>query len=169
MSNFLTSLKKGLHSAMSSRNEQLEIDEVIAELNRQILEMTEKTVSVEIGNYSRPSKRKEGASLSELFVPEKFRAFAIRWNDEGNKSKPIADWLQDGEGYPVKIVWKNVTHTCTNREAFEHMLMKIISDASFGMLIRDIIYDAGKQIITQPDGPKVTSSDTKRKSTMKKL
>jgi hypothetical protein len=152
---------------MSSRNEQVEIDEIIEELNKQMLSISENFVGVGIRNYTRQKTPKSSTDLSALFMPEKFKALAVVWTTDKPHSKQIAEWIQDEEGYPVKIIWKNVAHTCTNRDGLEQMLMKIVADASFGIIVRDIIYDNGKKIVNEDDGPKVASSDHKKKATRK--
>lgn len=168
MSNFLNSLKKGLNSAMSSRNEQVEIDQVIDELSKQMLLVSDNLVSIEVRDYSRLNTNKTGKNLSALFSREEYKALTVLWEDEEPKFQEVAEWAQDEEGYPVKILWKNVTHTCTNRGALEIMLMKIVEDASFGIIFRDIVYASGKKIISEADGPKVASTVAKKRVATRK-
>lgn len=168
MSIFLDSLKKGLDSAMSSRNEQAEIDQVIEDLSKQMLSISDNLVSIGIRSYSRINPKSQNKGLSAFFMPEKYRALSVLWEAETPNTKEIAEWTQDEEGYPVKILWKNVIHTCNNRQALELVLMKIVADASFGIVVRDIVYASGKKIVTEIDGPKVSSSVNKKKLTVRK-
>ncbi|MGG7604618.1 hypothetical protein [Massilia sp. BKSP1R2A-1] len=167
MTNFLSSLKKGLSSAMISRNEQIEIDEVVEDLNQQMLSLSDQMIGVGIRSFIRQTEKK--TSSASILSPHRYKALCLLWTASNDRAAvhEFAEWFQADEGYPVKIFWKNVSHTCTSREAIEQVLVKITSDATFGIVVRDILIKFGKNIIETEDDLKITSTPGKQPSAKK--
>lgn len=136
MPDYFDAFKKGLEAADAAQIARREIDEVLAEVDRQLGEGTEGKIKIERKEYY-----VKAVGLAELAGLATF-SYALSGKKREtywaiiarnplipeSTEKELAKWSQDYAGYPCKIVWANTEQFCADRESLEIALVTLLRD-----------------------------------------
>ena len=132
MTDFKIAFREGLTAAEKAEQAKKEINKVFEELNKQIKEISNNKIQIEIRNFQ------EKLDLTEILkhpIPEIRGYPAIVAFNPKIKSSPVkqlARWAQDNRGFPCKITWNGNTKYCEDKEALEQAISELLKDPVIG-------------------------------------
>lgn len=132
VTDFKMAFREGLTAAEKAEQAKKEINKVFEELNKQIKEISDNKIQIEIMNFQ------EKLDLNKLLkhpIPEIREYPAIAAFNPKIKSSPVkqlARWAQDNRGFPCKITWNGNTKYCEDKEALEQAISELLKDPVIG-------------------------------------
>lgn len=138
MVDFISALKVGLNSAEIAEKNKREIDEVFAELNRQLVAQFDNKVGIEI---IVPTLDVEPEEMSLAYL----KTLSPQWIYAVNPQSPPTDkgrlaGFKSGEsGYPCSIYFDRAQIICEDRMALEETLKEVLSSPKVGRIIHDLL------------------------------
>jgi len=132
MTDFKIAFRQGLNEAGKAIKARIEIKRVFEELNKQIGEISDNKVQIELQKF------KEDVNVLDLIkfpfpqVPTYTAIAAFNPRVKNSPMKPLARWQQESKGYPCKISWDGNTKYCEDRNALEHALSELLKDPLIG-------------------------------------
>lgn len=132
MIDFKIAFREGLNEAGKAIKARNEIRKVFEELNRQIQEITDNKVHIELQTF------KEEVNVIDLFkfgfpnVPKYTAIAAFNPMAKDSPVKKLARWQQESKGYPCKISWDGNTKYCEDKKALETALTELLKDPMVG-------------------------------------
>lgn len=146
MNKFSASFQKGQEAAEKARLFRAEIDSVFEDLNSQLSEASQGKLRIQ---------RKRMEHLRSSFVialkfdrsPDEYMAIVAFNPLAADKShRELANWEQTHSGYPCKVSWSGVDHTCHDRQSLESTLSDLLEDSLVGETLRSLMArDSAKQ------------------------
>lgn len=129
MTDFRAAFERGQDAATEAELARREIDAVFKELTTQLAEATNGTVEMYRREYEKspliPSYLFGSAGTYWAIVARNPKA-------KGKNERQLARWEQGRSGYPCKISWGGVDHTCHDRESLEWGLVSLLEDPVTG-------------------------------------
>lgn len=142
MTDFKKAFNIGINSAEKAAKNRQQVDEVFAELNRQLTEVSDGKLVVDITNEAETDDKFLGGTLgslatilaasnnTQLNIPKIISAKNIKAEKCGYKK--LAGWKQDRAGYPCVISYGNKEFYCDDKEALESSLSDLLQDPTVG-------------------------------------
>ena len=130
MVDFKKSLAIGLQAAQDAEIRRKEIQQVIAELDKQIFEATNKMLRISVGNWD-PSGLN---NLIKIIDPGKFHPTMsiIATTTNGKGKEALAKWEQSKDGYPCQISIGSDVFSCEDKAGLENCLGLLLKDPTVG-------------------------------------
>lgn len=139
MTDFKKFLAIGLQAAADAQRRRDEIKGVMTELGRQVLEATDNTVLISIGEWDPSSLN----SLMKLVDPEKYgphlAIIATAIKSPAKNKEALARWEQSKDGYPCKITIASDVFNCEDKNGLEDCLEWLLQDPVVGEKIQKLI------------------------------
>jgi hypothetical protein len=135
MVDFITALRTGLSSAEIAEQNKQEIDDVFAELNRQLTANFDGKIVIGLS----------AGGLVDLFAAPFSKISANKgigaWNPKNEKDlgMKLAGWSASEIGYPCRINFSNREMICEDREALEDALKQLLASPSVGKIIHQLL------------------------------
>ncbi len=121
MPNFLEAFQDGLRAAETADRARHEVDEVFAELNRQLATNTGGKLHIAPMRFQKPTPWRSN--------PKHYWAIVASNPDVGEKSAmELADWSQDKAGYPCRMKSDATEYVCEDRMGLEEALAELLRD-----------------------------------------
>lgn len=138
MTGFKDSILKGLAAHEKSVRASEEIESVVAELNDEILRVTDELVGVRVRSFIEGGTALGAlaSSLEALTVgasgPKRYDALAVYAQGVSNSDEKIARWEKSPEGYPVTIRSSGQKWDCFDRKSLITALQALVSTSEVG-------------------------------------
>lgn len=140
MTYFGQALREGIKAAESAEVAEKEIEEIFKDLNEQIMEASDGTLSITKGLQTKAQSA--FTQLRDIFSipPEKYWAILASNPTVAESSmRQIAFWSQDGKGYPCRVSWGGQEHICEDKEALSNCLAELLRDPEVASTLRNIM------------------------------
>lgn len=149
---FKKSLNDGLEAAKIARKNKQEIFNVIKELSATIEEFSGGLVSLAITKEQKTNKN-SNPFLSGIATAMSINPFInysalslILQTDKINRKEIIAEWrINESDGYPCVISYNGDDISCRTKETLEKALSGLISNASTGERLLQLIADGQQE------------------------
>ncbi len=136
MPDYFDAFKKGLEAVDAAQVARREINEVFAEVDRQLGEGTDGKIKIERKEYYvKPIGLADLAGLASFSYALSGKKRETYWAIIArnplipeSSEKELAKWSQDYAGYPCRIVWANTEQYCADRESLELALVTLLKD-----------------------------------------
>lgn len=138
MADFKSAFQRGMDAAEVSERNRKEIDDVFAELNRQLDEVTSGAVEIKRTSYTERQSNPFVLAIDIYGKRDTYRALAA-FHKRSNKDRELARWHQDRNGYPCKITLGESELYCEDKEALERALAGLLSDAIVGEILQNLM------------------------------
>lgn len=163
MADYISSFKEGLAAAEAAKLAKKEIDEVFVEFDKEIKKVSEGKVSIIRKKLKKYEKETTTIQESVRFMVEPRPTInywaIVAYNPTIPESpvKELAEWNQDRLGFPCRIGWGNIKHTCEDRQALENTLAELLRDPVVGELLYALMRlgppSHTEDNVKQPDQP----------------
>lgn len=137
MTDFRAAFNAGQDAAVRADLARKDIANVFLEVSNQLSEATEGKVKIIRKEFKKDLK---WPAIDIFSSPEKFWAIAAyNPNAEDKNPRQLALWEQDRAGYPCKITWSNIDHSCHDRESLEECIASLLQDPIVGEKLRGVM------------------------------
>jgi len=143
--NFRDSLNAGLVAAKQARNNKDEIKSVLADLNDEINEFSNSSVSLKVTSETRLADNHNTFATAGLLASRtpfiQYYALTLVQNKKSNSLKRvIADWHQhEADGYPCTISYNKQQITCRSKEPLIKALNDLMAYALTGEYLLELM------------------------------
>tara|TARA_R100000655_G_scaffold79128_1_gene118540 strand:+ start:3909 stop:4343 length:435 start_codon:yes stop_codon:yes gene_type:complete len=135
MFDFKESFNAGMSVAEKAEENHHEINQVFDELNKQLDEISEGKIEIDIREFSIPDNPLNVFGKRETYLS----ICARNPKSEMNSWKQLARWEQDSFGYPCKIKIDQATRFCGDQEALSDALSEMLSNVDVAKTLRALI------------------------------
>jgi len=134
MADYIQAFKKGLEAAEPADRARKEIDSVFEDLDRQIRAGTEGRIGIKRQEFIIQRMPFTAQKLEDLITPKETYWAIVAYNPQITSSpvKELSRWRHDRAGYPCKISWGGMEHTCEDKRSLENVLGRLLGDPLVG-------------------------------------